>query len=190
MGIVYVLPSMGGLGLSKHNRSMVNVTPDYNSLHWRSPDISGMHFAELDSYDMCGLSAIIYRTVPHHRIRYILGAMGSGHSRLSRHGDQPLSGWDYVLIENNESVRTWPLSKEVLDYPLEMIVYCYRDQCDRSQNTQPLRGVNFLAQDDVYNWAHDPGARIGHMHICLAGDLAYSERGGSSDGDVVNDKDT
>jgi len=53
--IVYFQPSWHGLRLSKHNRTMINITADYNALHWRPPEINGMHFAELDSYDICGL---------------------------------------------------------------------------------------------------------------------------------------
>jgi len=109
--------------LSKHIRNMVNVTPYYNSLHWHLPHINGIQFSELDSYDIDGLSAMIYRTVLHHRIHYILGASGAGRLRLSRHGDQPFSSWDYVYIENDESVRTWVLSNQVLDDPHEIIVY-------------------------------------------------------------------
>ena len=48
--------------------------------------------------------------------------MGAGRSRLSRHGDQLFSSWDYVFIENDESVRIWLLSNYVLDDPLEMMV--------------------------------------------------------------------
>jgi len=124
-----------------------------------------MHFAELDSYEMYGLSAMIYRTVHHHQIRYILGTTGAGCSWQSSHGDQPLSSWDYIFIENDESVRIWLHSNQILDEPLEMKVYCYRDQRDRSQNTLLLTRVNYLAQDNLRHWARDPSAHIGHMHM-------------------------
>jgi len=68
-----------------------------------------MHFTELDSYDICGLSAMISRTVPHHRSRYILRAMGAACLQQSRQGDEPFSSWDYVFIKNDESLRTGPL---------------------------------------------------------------------------------
>ena len=190
MRIVYVLPSRCGLGLSKHDRNIVNVTRDYNSLHWRPPHINGVHFAEVDSYDIRGLSAMIHRTVPHHRIRYILGATGAGRSRLSRHGDNPLSSFDYVFIKNDETVRAWLLSNPVLDDPLELMLYCYRDRNDRQQDTPALTRVNYLAQNDVSKWARDPEARIGHMHIREARDLAYSESAPSSDTDGTNNKHT
>jgi len=82
-----------------------------------------MHFAKLDSYDICGLSAMIYRTVHHHQIPYIHGATRASPSRLSRHDDQPLSRWDYAFIVNDESVRTWLLSNQGLNDPLEVMVY-------------------------------------------------------------------
>jgi len=43
--------------------------PNYRLLHWRNPDINGVGFAELNPYDIRGLSAIISRTVPHNAIR-------------------------------------------------------------------------------------------------------------------------
>jgi len=188
--IVYVLLSRRGLGLSKHNRNVVNITPDYNSLHWCPRHINAMHFTKLDSYDICGLSAVIYRTVLHHRIRYILGVTGAGYSRLSSHEDQQFCSWDYVFIKNNESVRTWLLSNQVLNNLYEIMVYCYRDQRDRLQNTPQLTRVKYLAEVDMCHWPHDPVAHTGHMHIRSARDLAYSERGECSDGDAVNDQDT
>ena len=39
--------------------------PNYRLLHWRNPHINGVGFAELNGYDIHGLSAIISRTVPH-----------------------------------------------------------------------------------------------------------------------------
>jgi len=133
---------------------------------------------------------MIHRTVSHHRIRYILGATGAGRSRLSRHGDNPLSSFDYVFIKNDETVRAWLLSNPVLDDPLELMLYCYRDRNDRQQDTPALTRVNYLAQNDVSKWARDPEARIGHMHIREARDLAYSESAQSSDTDGTNNKHT
>ena len=128
---------------------MVNITPYYNSPHWRPLHINSLPLAELDSYDIYGLSAMIYRTVPHRRIRYILSTTGAGRPKLSRHGDKLLSSWDYVFIQNEETVRTWLYSNPVLNNPLEMIVYWYRDQYDNSQNTLPLMKVNYLTQGEV-----------------------------------------
>jgi len=133
---------------------------------------------------------MIYRAVRHHWTRQILGAMRAGRSKLSMHGDQPLSSWDYIFIENHESGGTLLYSHQVLDKLFEMMVYCYGDQCDRSQNTPPLTRVNYLAADNMRHWAHYPSARIGHMHIRSARNVAYSERCEGSEGGAANDRDT
>ena len=49
--------------------------PNDRLLHWRTPHINGVGFAQLNAYDIRGLSAIILRTVPHNAIRYILGRL-------------------------------------------------------------------------------------------------------------------
>ena len=58
----------------------------------------GLEFAELDSYDIFGLSAMIYRCVPHHRVRYIIGATGEGRRRLLRAPNQLLFFIEYIFI--------------------------------------------------------------------------------------------
>ena len=50
-----------------------------------NPHINGVRFAELNSYDIRGLSAIVSRTVPHNMIRYILAATGEGRQQLRLH---------------------------------------------------------------------------------------------------------
>jgi len=65
--------------------------PNYCLLHWRNPLINGVGFAELNAYDIRGLSAIISRTVPHNAIRYILDATGKGRKELCLHPAFPLS---------------------------------------------------------------------------------------------------
>jgi len=92
--IIYVRPSRRGLGPSQFERNKLNVTPNYNLLHWRPPHFNGVVFAELDSYDIRGMSAMIYRSVPHHRIRYILGTTGEGHRRLRRSPMRELDSMD------------------------------------------------------------------------------------------------
>jgi len=61
-------------------------------------------FAELNSYDIHRLSAIIARTVPHNAIRYILGATGEGCHQLRLHPAFQLSYIDYMFIKNDEGV--------------------------------------------------------------------------------------
>jgi len=104
--IVCVLLSPRGLALSQFERNKVNVAPNYNLLHWRPSHVNGVVFAELDSYDIHGMSAMIYRSVSHHRIPYILGATGEGRRRLRRSPMRDLDSMDYVFINSDEtSVR-------------------------------------------------------------------------------------
>jgi len=97
--------------------------PNYRVLHWRNPHINEVRFAELNSYDIRGLSAIISRTVSHNMIRYILGTTGAGQQQVRLHPGAQLSYIDYIFIENDEDVRAWLLSNLVLDNPLDLLVY-------------------------------------------------------------------
>jgi len=99
--------------------------PNYRPLHWRNPHLNGVGFAELNAYDIHGLSAIISRTVPHNAIGYILGTTGKGRKELCLHPGFLLCYINYVLIENDEDVRAWLLSNPVLDDPLDLLVYCH-----------------------------------------------------------------
>ena len=58
--MVYVLPSRRSQGLPPDERIKINVAPNYHALHWGPPHINGVEFAELDSYDIRGWSAMIY----------------------------------------------------------------------------------------------------------------------------------
>jgi len=89
----------------------------------------------LDSYDIRGMSAMIYRSVPHHRIHYILGATGKGCRRLRSSRMRLLDSLDYVFIDSDETVRAWLLSNSVLDDPLDLLVYCYSDRVSEWQDT-------------------------------------------------------
>ena len=60
MRIAYVLSSRHDSRLSVQERAKVNVPANYHKLDWRPPHIQGFEFAELDSYDILGLSAMIY----------------------------------------------------------------------------------------------------------------------------------
>ena len=40
-----------------------------------------------------------------------------------------------IFIHYNEDVRTWLLSNSILDDPLDLMGYCYRDRNDKRQNT-------------------------------------------------------
>jgi len=121
--IVYVLPSRRGLALSHFERKKVNVAPNYNLLHSRLPHVNGVVFAELDCYDIRGMSAMIYRSLAHHRMRYILGAKGEGGRRLRRTPMRELDSMDYVFLHSDETISAWLLSNPVLDDPLDLMVY-------------------------------------------------------------------
>ena len=127
--------------------------PNYRSLHLRNPHINELRFAELNSYNLRSLSAIISRTVPHNAIRYILGATGEGRQQLRLHPGAQLSYIDYVFIENDEEVRAWLLSNPVLDDPLDLLIYCHRPETQGRSPTPPLRGHNYLHENAITNWA-------------------------------------
>jgi len=74
-----------------------------------------------------------------------------------------LDSMDYVFIDSDETVRAWLLSNQVLDDPLDLMVYYYSDRGSERQDTLALRRVDYLNQNDVRNWAHDPARRIGQM---------------------------
>jgi hypothetical protein len=161
--IVYVRPSRRGQGLPPDERIKIDVPPNYHALHWRPPHVNGVEFAELDSYDIRGLSAMIYRSISHHRIRYILGATGEGRRRLRRTPGAVLNNIDYVFIESDETVRAWLLSNPVLDDPLDLLVYCYRDRHDKRAVTPPLHRINYLHKTAVRDWARDAAQGIGQI---------------------------
>jgi len=126
--IVYVLPSQRCLALSQFERNKVNVAANYNLLHWCPRHVNGVVFAELDSYDIRGMSAMIYRSVSHNQICYILRATGKGQRRLRRSAMRELESMDYVIIDSDETVTAWLLSNPGLDDLLHLVVYCYRDR--------------------------------------------------------------
>jgi len=126
---------------------------NYRLLHWRNPHINGVRFAELNSYDIRGLSAIILRTVPHNMIRYILGATGEGWQQLRLPPGAQLAYIDYVSIENDEDIRGWLLSNPVLDDPSDLLVTCHRAETRGRLPTPPLRGHNYLRENAIANWA-------------------------------------
>ena len=125
--------------------------PNYRLLHWRNPHINGVRFAELNSYDICRLSAIISRIVPPHMIRYILGATGECWQQLRLYPGGQLSYIDYVFIENDEDVRAGLLSNPVLDDPLDLLVYCHRPETRGRLPTPPLTGHNCRRANAIAN---------------------------------------
>ena len=164
MRIVWTWPSRRDPGQTPGRRANLNCRPDYNRLHWLPPDINGGQFAELDSYDIRGLSAMISRNVPTDRMHYILGASGEGRRRLHRVPSEGVSCIDYVFIGSDEKVRAWLLSNPVLDDPLDLMINCYRDEGDTRPATPSLRAHQYLHEDAVADWAHSAAGHMGNMH--------------------------
>jgi len=133
-------------------------------LHWRPPHINGVQFAKLDSYDILGLSAIISRKVPNDRIRYIRGATGEGRRRLCRVLSEWVSCIDYVFIDSDEMVSAWLLLNPVLDDPVDLIVYYYRDAGDTPPATPLLRADQYLNENAVPDWVDSAAGHMGNMH--------------------------
>jgi len=133
-------------------------------LHWRPPHINGVQFAELDSYDIRGLSAMISRNVPNDKIHYILGATGEGRQRFRRVLSERVSCIDYVFIDSDKTVRAWLLSNPVLDDPLDLMIYCYRDEGDTRPKTPSLRAHQYLNEHAVADWADSAAGHMGNMH--------------------------
>jgi len=102
--------------------------PKYRLFHWGPHNIHGVGFAELNSYDIHGLSAIIARMVQHNAIRYILGTTGEGGHEQHHHPAILWSYIDYIFIKNNESVGVWQLLNPVLEDHCHSwsIVTCWR----------------------------------------------------------------
>jgi len=100
-----------------------------------------------------------------------------------------LDSMDYVFIDSDETVRASLLSNPVLHDPLDLIVYCYRDRGSERQDIPVLRRVDYLNQNDVRNWAHDPAQPIGQMHSReLIDDRPADQKG--SDTDDAREHDT
>lgn len=165
MRISWVRPSIRYANVPGDQRANFPNHADYDQIIWRPPHTTGVRFGELDSYDIRGLCAMILRWVPFHRIRYILGATGEGSRFLTRHPEEPLSQFNTIWIENNESLRAWLLSNPVLLDPLNLLVYGYRDADDQAPDTPELRGHDYLDEDDVQDWGAALDVTVGQMHF-------------------------
>jgi len=107
---------------------------------------------------------MISRNVPNDRIPYILGATGEGRRRLRRVPSEGVSCIDYVFIDSDETVRAWLLSNPVLNDPLDLLIYCYCDECDTRPATPSLRAHQYLHEDPVADWANSAAGLMGNMH--------------------------
>ena len=127
--------------------------PDYRRVNWRP--INWVRCAELDSYDIRGLSAMITRSIRHESIRYILGSTGEGRQLLRINPNTPLSWVNYTFIDNDEAVRAWLLSNPVLEDPLDLLIYCHRVPRKGRAPTPALRGHDYLVPGAVTNWPQE-----------------------------------
>jgi len=74
-----------------------------------------------------------------------------------------LDSMDCVFFDKDETVRGSHLANPVIDDPLDLMVYYYCDRGSERHDTPALRTVDYLNQNPVQNWAHDPVQRIGQM---------------------------
>jgi len=129
----------------------------YPRLNWLP--VNGVQFAELDSYDIRGLSAMMMRSIRHETIRYILGARGEGRQPLGDYPNMPLWWINCVFIEDNKVVRAWLRSNPVLEDPLDLLIHCHGPNNVSREPTPALRGQNYLVPGAVTNWANESIAR-------------------------------
>ena len=70
-----------------------------------------------------------------------------------------------IFIYHDEHVRTWLLSNSVLDDPLDLIVFGYRDWNYNRLKRAEVRVLPYLGEDAVGNWPRDRAAPIGQVHF-------------------------
>jgi len=116
-------------------------------------------FAELNSYDIGGLSSAILRYIPSDSIRYLFGATGEGRRELREDPTYALHYSNYIFIQSDEDVRTWLLLNQPNENPLDVLVYCHRPSTPARPATPPEPRHRYLAPNAVSNWAN---ALAGH----------------------------
>jgi len=116
-------------------------------------------FAELNSYDIGGLSSAILRCVPSDSIHYIFGAMGEGRRKPREDPSHALHYTNYIFIQYDEDVRTWLLSNQANEDPLDVLVNCHHPATQRRPPTPPEPRHRYQAPDAVSNWSN---AAAGH----------------------------
>jgi len=111
-------------------------------------------FAELNSYDLGGLSSAILRCVPGDSICYILGATAEGRRKLRADPTHALHYSNYIFIQSDEHVSTWLLSNQPNEDPLDVLVYCHRPSTPARPATPAEPRHRYLAPNAVSNWAN------------------------------------
>jgi len=130
--------------------------PNYGQHAWRP--VNGVQFAELDSYDIRGLSAMITRSIRHETIQYILGATGAACRLLQAYPHTPRSWINYVFIDHDKVVGDWIPSNPVLEDTLDLLSYCHRANKVSREPRPALRGNNYRVPGAVTNWANEARA--------------------------------
>jgi len=110
--------------------------------------------AELNSYDIGGLSSPILRCVPSDSIRYILGAIGECRREQGQDSTHGLHYSNYILIQSDQDVRTWHLSNVPNQDLLDVLVYCHRPATPARPATPPEPRHRYLARNAVSNWSN------------------------------------
>ena len=127
--------------------------PKYHRLNWHP--VKGVQFAELDSYDILGVSGMSTRSRRDETIGYLLGARGEGRRLLPDYPYTPLLWINYVFIDDDEAVRAWLLLNPVLEAPLDLLIYCHHPNNVSREPTATLWGPNYLVPSAVPNWAKE-----------------------------------
>jgi len=99
---------------------------NYRLSHSRNSNINRVSFGVLNAYEICGLSAINSRTLPHKAIGYIIVATGEGGKGLCLNPRFPLSYIKYVFIENNEDQGPGCCRIQFSRILFDLLVYCHR----------------------------------------------------------------
>jgi len=116
-------------------------------------------FAELNSYNIGGLSAAILRCVHSDSIRYIFSATGKGRRRLREVQSHALHYTKYIFIQSDEDVRTWLLLNQPNKDPLVILIYSHRPATQTRPPIPPEPRHQSLAPDAVSNWANAAAGR-------------------------------
>jgi len=116
--------------------------------------MNGVDFAELNSYDIEGLSSAILRCVPSDNIRYIFGTTGEGRHELREDPTHVLHYSNYMFIQSNEDIRTWLLSNQPNVDPLDMLLSCHRLSTPATPATPREPRHRHLAPKAVSKWAN------------------------------------
>jgi len=111
-------------------------------------------FAELNSYDIGGLSSSILRCVPSDSIRYIFGATGEGRHEPCEDPTHALHYSNYIFIQSDEDVLTWLMSNQPNEDPLDVLVSCHRPSTPARPATPPELRHRYLAPNAVSDWAN------------------------------------